>query len=207
MKKIFLVLVLFGLAASVFPQSISLDAHLSLYTNEVIPNIGIGIDMGSLDILAGIGFWGTIDNINIGAPAEQVRIDYFIKAYAGIASRAEITEKFTLAFPLLLRFSHTGRKHNYINQSQILPGDLDREGRNAFGFDLGTRVYFTLNQRWSLYTGLEITAIEYRAKEKTIVYIDKGNTTTDFMGHSFGFDFFRNGCIDLGVKYNFRKKT
>ena len=205
MKKILLLLLLFGLAASVFPQNISLDARLSLYPDEVIPNIGIGAGMGSWDILAGIGFWVTLNNINIGAPAEQLRTDYYIKVYAGIAPRVEITEKFILAFPLLLRYSHTGRKYYYINQhSYIMPGDLAREGRNAFGIDLGARAYFTLNQRWSVYAGLEAAAIEYRARQKIIVYIDNGYDTTDFKRNSFGFDFFRNGSIDLGVKYNFK---
>ena len=206
MKKILLVLILIGLAAAVFPQSVSLDTRLSFYTNEVIPNIGVEIGIGSWDILAGIGFWITINDINIGAPANQLRTNYYIKAYAGIAPRVEKTEKFTLSFPLLLRFNHKGCKYYYINRhSYILPGDLEREGRNTFAFDLGARVCFALNQRWSVYAGLEITAIEYRARQKTIVYIDKGHNTTDFKGNSFGFEFFRNGSIDLGLKFSFRQ--
>ena len=156
----------------------------TLFPN-VVPGIGVGIDMGAFDILANIEF--SLFNISID--------DWSLRSllfgiYAGIAPKAAVSDKLTLSFPIFAKFLRGSVK--------LDDGDDDYTyGKNAIGLDAGARVYYALNDTWSIYAGVQVSVLEYWLEGKM-----KGGGSS-VKDDTNVFRFLNNGTLDFGVRYSF----
>jgi len=197
MKKIALVLVLFALAAGVYAQSkVSLDVHYTLLGELGDPGglgIGVGFDRGTFDILTGMDFWVEWD---ADRKDKTSTIGFDHGMYFSIAPKLAVAEKFSLSFPILLKFY----RHS-ITIKEDDPSGKTKTGQNHLRLDIGARACYALSQRWSIYTGFQLNIIEVAGANKTK---ESGSFGSGSYGDdAFGLYTFRNGSIDLGVKFNF----
>jgi len=194
MKKISLVLVLFILAAVAFAETqLFLDVHYSLLGELAGPGITMGFGKEKFDILTSFDLWVERD---YSGSTETTTISFWHGLYVGIAPKAAVSEKLTLSLPILFKFY----RHAYIEKEDN-PGGKKTEGQNHLRLDAGARAYYAVNQRWSVYAGFQMNIIEVAGANKTKL---SGSFTDDtYDDDTFGLSSFRDGSIDLGVKFNF----
>ena len=194
MKKIVLILILFTLAAGAFAETqLFLDVHYSLLGELAGPGITMGFGKEKFDILTSFDFW--IERDSDGS-AKTTTISFWHGLYVGIAPKAAVSEKLTLSLPILFKFY----RHAEITKKDD-PGGKETVGQNHLRLDAGARAYYAVNQRWSVYAGFQMNLIEVAGANKTKRSGSYGDETFD--DDKFGLYSFKDGSIDLGVKFNF----
>jgi len=213
MKKLalFLVLCTLGGATLAFGQ-VSLDMHLSMFPypnaisktgtgysyarSGVVPSVGIGVNVGPVDILGGIEFSMERFTDNDGEDWESATTEIAFGIYAGVAPRAEVTQNLTLSFPILGKFSHYSAKIKY--EKSAYEAGIEKLTYNTFEIDLGARAYYAFNQKWSVYTGVEVIAMRIVGEGEATPFT--GSSSKDKAKY---LSFLYGGSIDLGVKLTF----
>jgi len=201
MKKIFVIVGIVLISTGAFAQvPVSLSGHLSLYGSSASPGIGVGIDVGPVDILAELDFGMSRFNDYIGDPDESTETSWYLRFYAGVAPKVEVTEKLTLTLPILLKFTHYASglefKNNYYS-----PG-IKELSYNSFGLDLGARAYYALSKSWSVFAGFQVAAITYRGEVKGKAW-NSGGYIFNITDNSSEMYILDSGSIDLGIKFTF----
>jgi hypothetical protein len=123
--------------------------------------------------------------------------EYRFEFFAGIAPKVVITEKCSLTIPLLAKIHFREDTLEYENSNAFSENTVQKAVYFGYGFDLGARTYYALNQKWDIYAGItwELVSIQHN----TFLYWKTQNST-----YTRGYDImvlFDNGTFELGVRY------
>jgi len=206
-KKIILVLVLAAFtAAGAFAQfGIEIFGQVhgnNYYTNTntpVTPTIGVDINLGGMDVLAGVSF---ISNTT-GNKEDKYRNTYWnLGIYAGVAPRMS-DGRWALSIPLLAQFGFGGRAVEPSSES-ITPGSIMTSSRFNIGFHTGAKVEYAVTSNISIFTGVLLNVITYEERETlrwkgpTVGAGTESNPNPDTI-----VTIFNSGRILFGAKINF----
>ena len=204
MKKAVFILILFALAAGAFAVDVSLDAQLSSTvfnpyltalggTGYAIPKIGVGIDVGPVEILANMLL--QIFRNNFRNPDRSETLSIF-GMYFGVAPKLKMEEKLYFTFPIYFKTYIIGQRARY---SYTVPDPTPKTNvLGAFGIDAGGRAYYRLTEKWSAFLGFQLELMSFFGKGRTTDY---GGKKTD--GVTTDLYWFDTGYIDLGVRITF----
>lgn len=203
MKKFLLFLVIAVLASTAFAQGFSITGQAStgidrdfegyVYWNAW-PVIGMEIDLGNVDILAGVRFWVHSLREDKGTVNDWTTINWSFGFYGGIAPEVDITQKASLSFPILFEFNHIGYKNKPKNGTPL----IKKWGYNRIAIDLGARMYYNVTEKIGVFGGFKVSALTLYTQTKASY--TSGST---FKTGDINLLFFRMGTIDLGVKFTF----
>lgn len=205
MKKVFVLVGFLFAGSALFAQiHVSFDGHLATNFSNVAPTLGIEINFNKVDILAGTSFWfyeseRTIKDYsyyNTDSKTIQNRYEFF----AGIAPKAITTDKWSLTFPLLAKISFRNDELKYVD-GNVYTNDSPKNAEYfGYGFDIGSRVYYTIGRKWNIYAGFLFELFSktnnkytYWKNSPNITYTQEYNTMV----------WFDNGEFGLGVRCTF----
>ena len=212
MKKLIVILILFILIAGAAFGQFYIDVHYSfggINTNSAVtpthsllsrPGIGVGFNIGVFDILAGFEWilnrQKTVDGPNDGL----TQTGQIFSFYGGAAINTASTERITLSFPVLLRFTRSGTTDSR-SSSHISSSGKQTSYTNVFGLDAGARVHYNVSGGWGIYAGFQFGIFESRGKSREKSSGSYGTRTST--SSTTVFRLFPGGSIDLGVTYSF----
>ncbi|MDR0636157.1 MAG: hypothetical protein LBF87_03670 [Treponema sp.] len=178
MKRIVLSLGLLAVGSIAFAQQFFIDGFVNTNFESVTPNIGIGIGLNPVDIMAGMNFSINEDEFEYGIPysnSEKLEKWNSVGVYAGIAPKPVSLEKFTLSIPLLLQIRFGGSTYE---RSKITVSQDELKDSSRFGIDflLGAKVSYLLSTHWSIFSGFVFNVFEY-TKWDNNYYLNAGSAT------------------------------
>jgi hypothetical protein len=204
MKKIWLFIGLFTIGSTLFAQKVSITGELTTDFDGVSPVLGLEVNLSKIDILAGFGFWfykneAAYNNYQT-FNADYVSDQNYFRIFAGVAPKLLINERIILSFPLLAKIQFGNDSLEFENSMVYSQGTLKNGKYFGYGFDTGARIYYTLTQKWSIYTGV-IAQVLYIGDNKYTywknspndIYTRKNNTVS----------WFTNGNVELGIRFTF----
>ncbi|MCL2129986.1 MAG: hypothetical protein FWH35_06505 [Treponema sp.] len=203
MKKFIFVLIMFALAAGVYAVEFSLDFHLSTSPyvpafeghGAALPSIGFGVGLDPIDLLFNMEFMH-IRQKESDSGSSMTGSDTLFGMYFGVAPKIKPMGNWTISFPGFFKILLIGNREKY---SDTPPdGTYKNSIRGGFGFDIGSRAYYALSQRWSIYAGFQAEVFAFYGKGKAKFY--GGDSSDGNVTNTYWFD---TGSIDLGVKFTF----
>jgi hypothetical protein len=192
------------MGSMVFAQKYSVDGYLATNFDDVIPTLGMEVNLDKVDVLAGLGFW--VYNRNSSYTNYQTYNfdsdvnEYWIKIFAGIAPKILVNDKLTLSFPLMARIVFRNNSLEYDPDTVYTSGSPKKAEYFNYGFDAGARLYFTLSDSWSIYTGA-IMAVFYIYDNKFTYWED--SSTNTYTLENNGVYWFGDNYVELGVRFTF----
>jgi hypothetical protein len=204
MKKIFSLLVFLVIGSTVFAQKISIDGYLATNFENVHPAFGLEVNLNKVDILTGVSFWfykdGTSYTNYQTYNADNTLNEYWIKFFAGIAPKVFSNDKLTLSFPLMAKIQFRNDSLEYDSDNvynTVSPKKVEYFG---YGVDIGTRLYISLTDKWSVYTGAVMNVL-YIYDDKYTYW--KNSTTVIYTREDNGMTWFTDGDVEFGVRFSF----
>ena len=203
MKRIVLFLSLLAVGSIAFAQQFFIDGFVNTNFESVTPNIGIGIGLNPVDIMAGVNFSINEDQLEYGNPysnSKRLEKRNSVGFYAGIAPKPVSIEKFTLSIPLLLqiRFGGITYERSKVTVSQ---GDLKDSSRFGIDFLLGARVSYSLSTHWSIFSDFVFNVFEY-TKWDNNYYLNAGSATGAIYSRTeTASQWLNSGKVQVGVRF------
>ena len=205
MKKALVILVLLTMAATVFALDVSADAQLSssvfnpaFESGLAMPKLGVGFDLGRLELLANMALWIKREKELDAAPwggDVSTRLMLF-GMYFGAAPKLPVVEKLHFTFPIYMKVYIIGNRWTY---SKTAPdGRPKTHVSGAFGFDAGARAYYNITEKWSAFLGFQAELFSFYGKGRATSVDGKKSD-----GDTINMYWFDTGTIDLGIKYTF----
>jgi hypothetical protein len=204
MKKIIVLFGLLILCSSLYAQKISINGHLGTNFENVIPALGLEVNLSKIDILAGISFWYYNTEVSYNDyqtyNTDNTLDEYWLRFFAGIAPKLIATEKWSLSFPLLAKIQFRNDSLVYKDDSVYTSSSPKEVEYFGYGFDAGTRLYYALTQRWSIYLGAMANVL-YIADNKYTFWNSSAYKT--YSRENKSMSFFTDGVVELGVRFTF----
>jgi hypothetical protein len=204
MKKIFLIISFWVIGSMVFAQEFSIDGHLATDFEDVHPTLGLEINLNKIDILAGLSFWfykNSKSYTNYQTfNANNTLNEYWIKFFAGIAPKVLLNDKLTLSFPLMVRIQFRNDSLKYVSDTVYTTTSPKKAEYFGYGFDTGARLYISLTDKWSVYTGAIMNVLYIHDNKYTYW---KDSPTTTYTREDNGTSWFTDGNVELGVRFTF----
>ena len=194
---------MFALAAGVYAVEFSLDFHLSTSPSVpaldgngmAIPSIGFGVGLDPIDLLFNLEFMH-IRKKTSDSGSSMTDSDTLFGMYFGAAPKLKPAERLTITFPGFFKIYIIGNRNKYSDTPA--DGTYKNFIRGGFGVDIGSRAYYALSQRWSVYAGFQAEVFAFYGKGKSKFY--GGDSSDGNVTDTYWFD---TGSIDLGVKFTF----
>jgi len=198
-KKLVLVLVLAAFTAAGASAQLGIELYGQINGTSVTPTIGIDINLGGIDVLAGVSFRSTTTGTKEGEIKET---NWNLGIYAGVGPKMS-ADRWTVSFPLLAQFGFGG--YTLEPSSAYTPSGSNVPNSGfSIGFRAGAKVEFAITRNASIFTGVLLDVITY-TEPNTLRW--KGNTagagTEQISNPSTRVDFFSSGSILLGARINF----
>jgi hypothetical protein len=185
-----------------FAQQFFIDGYVATNFESVTPNIGIGLGLKPIDIMAGVNFSINEDKLEYGSPysnSKKTEKWNSVGIYAGIAPKAVLTEKFTLSIPLLFQIRLGGTTYER-TRITVNAGDLEHVNRFGMDFLLGARVSYALSNHWSVFSGFVFNVVEY-TKWDNDYYLNDGSATGETYSRTENATHWLNsGKVQIGVR-------
>jgi hypothetical protein len=210
MKKIYVLGLTIFMGTTLFAQQFFIDGHIASDFESITPNIGFGVALNPVDILAGVNFSFTSDkyeyeptyfNFNAAAPSKSFGF------YAGVAPKANITEKINISFPILVQGRFWGSETKYDkNFISVSAGDLKKNDAYSVIASIGARANysFTASWGWGIFAGFGFNVFSY-TEYKNERYLTTSQTGGTYSRTEKVSKWFDGGDISLGVCYKFKK--
>jgi hypothetical protein len=203
MKKIILIGLL-TMGSTIFAQQFFVDGLIASDFTSITPNIGVGVSLNKIDILAGVNF-------NITRDLWEYETDYSnndrvinsnrFGVYAGIAPKVAITEKVSLQFPILLEGGFEITEADFNNLDGGPTGSNNKYNSTYIGFDIGSLVNYSLNRHFDVFAGFLFNAFNLTTYK--VDHWKSPSINETYFAEQKKIYFFESGLVELGVKYKF----
>jgi len=206
MKRCFIVFCLLAVMNAVAFAHIqfSFDGHLATNFSSTAPTIGVGFNSNEFEVLLNANFWvytsertdKDYQTFNTDNTLKESRFEFKV----GFAPKAAISEKLYLSFPLMGKVSFRGDLLEYDNSDTYDTYSAKSVDYFGYGFSVGARTYYVLNQKFDLYAGILFDAVSIN-NNKYIYW--KSSPTSTYTRKYENVTWFENGELGLGLRFKF----
>jgi len=159
-KKLVLVMVLAAFIAGGAFAQFGIEIYTQVDGDSITPTIGFDINLGGIDILAGVSF-----NSSTDSRKDDDRKDglWGLDIYAGLGPKV-FADRWAVSFPLLVQFGFGGT--TYKPSSGTVYQGTNAGGSFDIGFRAGAKAEYAITRNISIFTGVLLNVITYSEKNR-----------------------------------------